>query len=324
MLRRAGRSALSLVSLVSFAGCASEPGTTSESPSSSSSGAESRPEVSSDTSATAKTGTIAVATTEDGPECGNGVVEANEECDDANLDQRDDCLNSCIVAFCGDGFVHTGFESCDDGNLLNDDACTTTCELARCGDGVVHLGVEECDDANEDPNDGCNDECVRTRLVFLTSEYYQGDLGGLRGADQKCQTLASIAELPRPSKFMAWLADGTGAPADRFHRSLGRYALVTGIPIADGWQDLTDGTLLAPINVDETGELLEFVAVFTNTTEQGYVYDADYSCDDWTTTSFQKNAWVGNGGASDASWVADNEVNPYFCPDTARLYCFEQ
>ena len=29
------------------------------------------------------------------PTCGNGMVDAGESCDDANLDETDDCLNSC-------------------------------------------------------------------------------------------------------------------------------------------------------------------------------------------------------------------------------------
>lgn len=258
------------------------------------------------------------------PECGNGAVEADEECDDGNIDQHDDCLNSCMWAFCGDGKVHDGVENCDDGNIRDDDSCPTTCDFARCGDGFTQLGVEECDDANEDPNDGCDDECVRTRAVFVTSEFFHADLGGLYGADQKCQELADVAGLERVGEFKAWLADETGSPAERFTRSKGRYALVTGIPIADSWDDLTDGTLDAPINVDENGELAEGASVYTNTTAQGYLLDQMYSCQSWSTNWFEELAWVGNSGATDEEWLNFSEVNPYSCAESIRLYCFEQ
>ncbi len=233
-------------------------------------------------------------------------------------------MNSCVWAFCGDGKVHDGVENCDDGNIRDDDSCPTTCDFARCGDSFVQLGVEECDDANEDPNDGCDSECVRTRVVFLSSEVYQGDFGGLVGADLECQALATLAGLERSSDFKAWIADETGAPADRFHRSKGRYALVTGIPVAEGWSDLTDGSVLAPINVDENGELVEYTAAFTNTDAKGYLKDSVYGCLNWSTTTFDQLAWVGNGGMTDSSWFDDPEVNPYSCASTAHLYCVEQ
>ncbi|MCA9715018.1 MAG: DUF4215 domain-containing protein [Myxococcales bacterium] len=264
------------------------------------------------------------ATTSTEPDCGNGIVEAGEECDDGNIDQHDDCLNSCMWAFCGDGKVHDGVENCDDGNIRDDDSCPTTCDFARCGDGFVQLGVEECDDANEDPNDGCDVECVRTRTVFVTSGDFQGDLGGLYGADQKCQEAADFAGLDRPGDFMAWLADETDSPFERFHRSPGRYALVTGIPIADSWDDLTDGTLDAPINVNENGEVVGSVSVFTNTTVQGVLLDQMYSCQNWSTNWFEDLSWAGDSAMQNEEWVDANVINPLSCADSIRLYCFEQ
>ena len=61
--------------------------------------------------------------------CGNGEIEAEEQCDDGNTLDDDACSGSCRGAFCGDGIVRTdlgaedvGFEACDDGNDINDDA----------------------------------------------------------------------------------------------------------------------------------------------------------------------------------------------------------
>jgi cysteine-rich repeat protein len=49
--------------------------------------------------------------------CGNGVVDAGEECDDGNLFDDDDCLSTCVVARCGDAFAAglaaSHFEECD-------------------------------------------------------------------------------------------------------------------------------------------------------------------------------------------------------------------
>ena len=40
--------------------------------------------------------------------CGDGVVEGDEACDDANELDGDDCV-ACEVATCGDGIVREGF-----------------------------------------------------------------------------------------------------------------------------------------------------------------------------------------------------------------------
>ena len=63
-----------------------------------------------------------------------------EQCDDGNGDNTDDCLNTCLIAICGDGFVQEGIEECDDANNVNTDACLSTCVAAQCGDGLVGLG----------------------------------------------------------------------------------------------------------------------------------------------------------------------------------------
>ena len=58
------------------------------------------------------------------------VQEGVEFCDDENLDNRDECLNDCTFAYCGDGFTRAGllpddpdFEACDDGNQIDEDGC---------------------------------------------------------------------------------------------------------------------------------------------------------------------------------------------------------
>jgi cysteine-rich repeat protein len=76
--------------------------------------------------------------------CGDGSVEAGEECDDGNQVETDGCLPACLRASCGDG-IRASFEGCDDGNDVGDDGCKSDCTLPKCGDGVVDPG-EECDD----------------------------------------------------------------------------------------------------------------------------------------------------------------------------------
>jgi MYXO-CTERM domain-containing protein len=96
--------------------------------------------------------------------CGNGTPEGGEECDDGNMSNTDACVEGCLDASCGDGFLWAGMEGCDDGNMDNTDACPDgaggTCQDAVCGDGFTYTGMEECDDANNDDTDACVAGCV--------------------------------------------------------------------------------------------------------------------------------------------------------------------
>jgi cysteine-rich repeat protein/YVTN family beta-propeller protein len=47
--------------------------------------------------------------------CGNGIVEADEECDDGNTADGDACKSDCTPNVCGDGIVYVGIEQCDGG-----------------------------------------------------------------------------------------------------------------------------------------------------------------------------------------------------------------
>jgi cysteine-rich repeat protein len=66
--------------------------------------------------------------------CGDGVKQANEECDDGNTNNFDSCRNNCKVPYCGDGIKDKN-EYCDDGNNLNGDGCSKTCRF-ECPNGV--------------------------------------------------------------------------------------------------------------------------------------------------------------------------------------------
>ena len=59
------------------------------------------------------------------PECGNGIVEGDEECDEAS----DTCSADCLFYACGNGRVDPG-EICDDGNQSNIDSCIDSCQVA--------------------------------------------------------------------------------------------------------------------------------------------------------------------------------------------------
>lgn len=120
-------------------------------------------------------------------QCGDGVVDTGEGCDDGNGNDGDGCtaectiepgfqctgINSVCTPICGDG-QRLGTEACDDGNNTNGDGCAADCTVEQgftcagltpdtctttCGDGI-RAGAEGCDDGNTADGDGCTGECT--------------------------------------------------------------------------------------------------------------------------------------------------------------------
>ncbi|MBI4458118.1 Ig-like domain-containing protein [Candidatus Uhrbacteria bacterium] len=116
------------------------------------------------------------------PECGNGVLERGEDCDDGNATAGDGCGSSCrlegtLAATCGNGTVGAG-EACDMVAGAFPPGCKAPtaspaapgCIWAGvdaqhpagnsvCGDAVRTDG-EACDDGNTAPGDGCGSSCL--------------------------------------------------------------------------------------------------------------------------------------------------------------------
>ncbi|MCP5468137.1 MAG: DUF4215 domain-containing protein [Deltaproteobacteria bacterium] len=112
--------------------------------------------------------------------CGDGILDDGEECDDGNADDTDACLSTCVAATCGDGQVQEGVEACDDGNNVDGDGCQADCAVTLnfCSNGIHEIG-EECDDGNTDNGDGCESDCKLTPLG--------GDCGnGVKEGDEEC------------------------------------------------------------------------------------------------------------------------------------------
>jgi cysteine-rich repeat protein len=83
-------------------------------------------------------------------ECGDGVWDWNEQCDDGNVNEGDGCDPGCVL--------EAGY-NCDDPSA--------GCHPVICGDGTQEgfgngdgtYGYESCDDGNPAAGDGCSDVC---------------------------------------------------------------------------------------------------------------------------------------------------------------------
>ena len=164
------------------------------------------------------------------------------------------------------------------------------------------------------------------RRVFVTSTTYNGNLGGLTGADAKCKERANAANLG--GDWKAWLSNSTISATSRLIHNTAGYNLIDGTVVANSWNDLVDGTIQNPINVNELSQKLTtgifYSKAWTNTTSTGAIAAGGH-CANWTGSSATIN---GNGQAgifqnTDSQWTLDGS-DPCSVTNTNHLYCFEQ
>jgi hypothetical protein len=188
------------------------------------------------------------------------------------------------------------------------------------------------------------------KLVFVTSQAFNGNLGGLAGADAKCQTLARAAGLP--GTYKAWLGNATVSAASRLTHATVPYTLVNGTVIANDFADLGTGKPNKPdvhhfflrhaLDLTELGTppvggtatgCFNFpdnrIAVWTNAGTDGRIVNNNpvNSCgSNWNSAGpstasgpFGVVGVVGEVSANWAEWCGGGQ-----CEKTAPLYCFQQ
>ena len=168
----------------------------------------------------------------------------------------------------------------------------------------------------------CPSFCDCSKKVFISSEVYSGNLGGLLGADAICQGLADSAGIG--GTFKAWLSSGTNDPIHRFNHSFYPYVRVDGALVANNWNDLVNTiSLRNPINVTELGETLQDASVWTNTYQNGATsHSQSNPCNSWTDGTYNYNAiMIGSASQTNAYWSYGYGGN---CVGPAHLYCFQQ
>jgi hypothetical protein len=129
--------------------------------------------------------------------------------------------------------------------------------------------------------------------VFVTSALYTGNLGGLAGADSKCQDRARLAGLP--GTYKAWLSDSTGSPATRFSKAGGAFVLAKrNVVVANSWAEFASPTHRHALDSDENGAPVPLGIGPCSLSTGGHVFWSDtspsgsvnfaLSCNNWTST----------------------------------------
>lgn len=275
------------------------------------------------------------------PVCGDGIVDPGEECDNSfeyNI-LNGACLPDCHSAECGDGFVNTGAEECDMGPANSKDyaGCNdTTCKWnSRCGDGIVDPAHEYCDPGapgdRGDDTVACANNCrFAGRIVFLSSLKFDGNLGGLAGADEKCQQLAAHFDPEFAHTYVAWLGDTGMSALSRISPNALPLILRNGLELAADLEELVATGPSPGILLTDDDQTLINLEVWTDADFTGALFNSSH-CEGWgsnapaLTARYGINAQLEGTPAHDA-WVAGHHWTSKdngSCWNKRHLYCFE-
>jgi PKD repeat protein len=174
--------------------------------------------------------------------------------------------------------------------------------------------------------------------VFITSGVFQGNLGGLIGADQECQAAADAANLG--GVWTAWLSDENNDAVDRIPD--GEYRLLNGDLVASNKSHLTSTDTNLPlanrILLSELGALPIETNVWTGTQWDGTsippsAFGFISNCENWTNSN--QNLGCSNGDSDCGNIGQATEVEKEWtlggspsgplllgCSVGASLYCF--
>ena len=159
--------------------------------------------------------------------------------------------------------------------------------------------------------------------AFVTSETFDGNLGGIAGADAKCQDAADMAELG--GTWKAWIAnfnDDLSSPSATYSFSALGYETFDGRFMGGRGFDPFPASLLSALDIDENGQAVAAeVRAWTGVSSNGLASTLTLNCLDWTSNTLGDIGTVGLVAGSFGDWT---DAGNSGCSVPIRLYCFEQ
>jgi hypothetical protein len=247
------------------------------------------------------------------PFCGNGTVDAGEECDLAEANAlTGECRPDCTLAECGDGDIWVGVEGCDDGlddNVLEVGSCAPDCSRVI-EEKVIILGdALSTGNLGANPVAAADSECpVGYKAMFAYAGVREAALDAYHGTGSVDWVLRPYTAYVRPDAELIWITDEN--------------------PLL-GVRDLGPIPLENPISPecpDGFGCVLGRVVTGIGSS---WLTSADNNCDDWTNGTEMGTTRRGFAESTstylyDAAYTTDCEFSLFTGGGATGVYCVEQ
>jgi len=126
-------------------------------------------------------GETGVADSTPPPNCGDGIVDRDEQCDDGA--ESATCTSLCSISSCGDGIVNvSASESCDDAG--ESATCDDDCTFVECGDLVVNATAGEACEGKQTAL--CDIDCTAVECGDGTLNTLAGEVCDDGGESASC------------------------------------------------------------------------------------------------------------------------------------------
>ncbi len=152
---------------------------------------------------------------------------------------------------------------------------------------------------------------ISTKLLFATIQTWNGNLGGLAGADAKCNSEAILRGFS--GTFQALLGSSSDFPLRRSAHSNSRYVSTSNALLKSDFHDMFSSSGLDNI-------VLATRQAWTGLNPNGS--PSLHHCLDWTYSGADHSGWIGaTDSVGDDGWIDQEGLQ---CDEQLSLYCLEQ
>jgi len=192
-------------------------------------------------------------------------------------------------------------------------------EVLDCDDShkLVYPGSDSPETASSLDNNCNRQKDLEMGTIFVTSKKYHGNLGGLDGADEKCQEAAQSPDIELGGMWIAFLSTSRTDAIDRLPDT--SYFNANNILIGKNKTDLFKGWIEDEIKFTEFGKK-SYDYVWTGSGEDGRYHKPIESttCSDWSSDDSSMRGVIGSTRTTNSRWFKEGESG---CSTGRALFC---